>query len=83
MVVHSFINSIEPPGSAEMSQMASSLWGRVGQPGDEGSHGATVGCRRVLASGMVISLGAPGAQYMPLIMQEAYGAICINAENTK
>lgn len=30
MVVHSFMNSMEPPVSAEMSQMASSLQGDVG-----------------------------------------------------
>ena len=35
MVVHSFMNSIEPPGSAEMSQMASSRWGREGAPKGE------------------------------------------------
>ena len=32
MVVHSFMNSIDPPGSAEMSHIASSLWGSCGQP---------------------------------------------------
>ena len=35
MVVHSFMNSMEPPGSAEMSQMASSRWGREGAPAGE------------------------------------------------
>ena len=34
MVVHSFMNSMEPPGSAEMSQMARSRWGSEGAPID-------------------------------------------------
>lgn len=33
MVVHSFMNSMEPPVSAEMSQMASSLQGATGVSG--------------------------------------------------
>ena len=32
MVVHSFMNSMEPPGSAEMSQMASRRCGSEGAP---------------------------------------------------
>lgn len=40
MVVHSFMNSMEPPGSAEMSQMASRRCGRVGAPkGEEKGNG--------------------------------------------
>lgn len=40
MVVQSVINSIEPPGSALMSQMASRRWGRAGDPMEVGSQGA-------------------------------------------
>ena len=32
MVVHSFMNSMDPPGSAEMSQMANRRWGSTGAP---------------------------------------------------
>ena len=62
MVVHSFMNSIDPPGSAEMSQMASRRCGSLGQPTMCASHGVCSGRSRVLASGIVISLGAPTAQ---------------------
>lgn len=70
------MNSIEPPGSAEISQIARRRCGSCGHPSDDGNHGASCGCNSVLASGMVISLGAVGAQYMPLIIHDAYGAIC-------
>ena len=32
MVVHSFINSIEPPGSADMSQIPINRCGKFGDP---------------------------------------------------
>jgi hypothetical protein len=75
MVVHSFINSTDPPGSAEISQIASILWGKAGEPTEDGSHGVFAGLSRVLASGIVSSLGESIAQYMPLMIREAYGAI--------
>ena len=75
MVVHSFMNSMDPPGSADMSQMASKRWGSCGQPGDEGDHGEAVGCSKTLASEIERRRGEFGAQYMPLIIQEAYDAI--------
>ena len=56
-MVHSFINSREPPGSAEISQTAMSLLGRVGVPGELWIQGVLAGCSRDLASGRVISLG--------------------------
>lgn len=33
------MNSILPPGSAEISQIANILWGRAGAPIDVGSQG--------------------------------------------
>ena len=57
IVVHSFMNSREPPGSAEISQTAISLLGRVGVPGELSIQGVLAGCSRDLASGRVISLG--------------------------
>ena len=57
MVVHSFINSIEPPGSAEISQSAINRLGRFGEPGEELSQGVLAGMSNDLASGRVISLG--------------------------
>lgn len=62
MVVHSFMNSMEPPGSAEISQMAMSLCGRLGDPMLLGSQGAWFGVRRDLASGMVNRRGVSGDQ---------------------
>lgn len=75
IVVHSFMNSMEPPGSADMSQMANILWGRAGAPTDVGNHGVCAGCSRCLASGMVINLGLLTAQQMPFTITEAQGAI--------
>jgi len=77
MVVHSFMNSIEPPGSADISQMPSSLCGSPGAPSDIGIHGSWEGVSSDFASGTVNSLEQSGAQYMPLMMTEAYGAICV------
>ena len=57
MVVHSFMNSIEPPGSAEISQRATNLLGRLGDPGEVANQGVFAGVIRALASGIVISLG--------------------------
>ena len=57
MVVHSVMNSIDPPGSALISQIASNLWGRAGDPTDDGNHGVWLGCINRLASGIVSSLG--------------------------
>ena len=62
MEVHSFMNSMEPPGSAEMSQIATSLEGRVGQPGDFFSHGVDAGEISVLASGILRRRGVWGDQ---------------------
>lgn len=78
IVVHSFINSMEPPGSADMSQIPSNLCGSPGAPSDICIHGSWDGESKVLASGTVSSLEQSGAQYIPLMMTEAYGAICID-----
>ena len=56
------MNSMEPPGSAEMSQIATSLEGRVGQPGDFFSHGVDAGEISVLASGILRRRGVWGDQ---------------------
>lgn len=40
IVVHSFMNSIEPPGSADISQIPSNLCGSPGAPSDIGIHGS-------------------------------------------
>ena len=53
MEVHSFMNWIEPPGSAEMSHRAIRRLGRFGDPGDVGIQGVFDGEIRFLASGMV------------------------------
>ena len=62
MEVHSFMNWMEPPGSAEMSQIAMSLLGSWGEPSEVGIQGTLGGAIRFLASGMVISLGVWGDQ---------------------
>jgi len=77
MVVHSFMNSIEPPGSADISQIPNNLCGSPGAPSDIGIHGSWEGVISDFASGTVNSLEQSGAQYMPLMMTEAYGAICV------
>ena len=51
------MNWMEPPGSAEMSQIANNLLGRVGVPALEWIHGVSAGAIRVLASGMFNSRG--------------------------
>jgi len=56
------MNSIEPPGSALMSQMPTNLCGRLGQPAEDGSHGWFNGSSSFLASGILMSFGEPGAQ---------------------
>ena len=56
------MNSIEPPGSADISHMATRRCGRLGQPGDDGSHGWCAGLSKFLASGIRINLGEFGAQ---------------------
>ena len=56
-MVHSFMNSMEPPGSADISQRATSLLGRLGEPGEVASQGVLAGVMRALASGIVISRG--------------------------
>ena len=71
IVVHSFINSTEPPGSAEISHIASILWGRAGDPTDEGSHGVLAGLSRDFASGIVSNFGESTAQYIPLMIKDA------------
>ena len=75
MVVHSFINSIDPPGSALMSQIARSLCGSEGAPSEHGNQGACIGRSRAFAAGNVNRFGEPTAQYMPFIITEAKGAI--------
>ena len=60
--VHSFMNSIEPPGSAEMSEMAISLLGSWGEPSVTGIQGVLGGEIRRLASGSVIRRGVCGDQ---------------------
>lgn len=62
MLVHSFINSMEPPGSAEMSQMANIRCGNDGAPLLNGNHGVFAGRSNVFASGIVNSFGLPTAQ---------------------
>ena len=62
MDVHSFMNWMEPPGSAEMSEMAMSLLGSWGVPSATGIQGVLAGEMRVLASGMVIRRGVWGDQ---------------------
>lgn len=51
-----------PPGSAEMSQMASIRCGRAGAPTLIGNQGVYAGLSRFLASGMVRSFGESTAQ---------------------
>lgn len=77
MVVHSFMNSMEPPGSADISQMPNSLCGSPGAPSDIGIQGSWDGVSNVFASGTVNSLEQSGAQYMPLMITDAYGAIYV------
>lgn len=77
IVVHSCINSIEPPGSALISHIPTNLWGRVGQPAEEGSHGWWEGWSSFFASGIFKSLGEPGAQYIPFIITLEYGAMSL------
>ena len=62
MVVHSFMNSMEPPGSAEMSEMAISLLGSWGEPSVTGIQGVLGGEISLLASGSVIRRGVCGDQ---------------------
>lgn len=50
-------------------------WGKGGAPKLYGNQGVFAGRNKVLASGIVNSLGLPTAQYMPLTITEAYGAI--------
>ena len=64
------MNSIEPPGSADISQSAMRRWGRWGHPLLDGSHGKSWAFINFLASGMVRSRGAFGAQYIPLMIQD-------------
>lgn len=77
IVVHSFMNSMEPPGSADISQIPSNLWGSPGAPSDIGIHGSCEGVSNDFASGTVNNLEQSGAQYIPLIITEAYGAIYV------
>lgn len=67
--------SMLPPGSADMSQIASILCGKAGAPTLIGNHGVWAGLSKYLASGIVNSFGESTAQYIPLIITEAYGAI--------
>lgn len=76
IVVHSFINSILPPGSALISQIPNIRWGSAGAPTNVGSHGVFAGCSKCFASGNVNNFGLSTAQYIPFIKTEAYGAIC-------
>ena len=56
------MNWMEPPGSAEMSEMAMSLLGSWGVPSATGIQGVLAGEISVLASGMVIRRGVWGDQ---------------------
>lgn len=69
------MNSIEPPGSALISQMARSLCGNGGAPSEQGSQGACIGRSRAFASGNVNNFGEPTAQYIPFTITDANGAI--------
>ena len=53
MEVHLFMNSMKPPGSVEMSQMATSLEGRLGQPWDFFSHGVETSVSGILRRGVL------------------------------
>lgn len=64
-----------PPGSADMSQIASILCGKAGAPTLIGNHGVLAGLSRYFASGIVNNFGESTAQYIQLIMTDAYGAI--------
>ncbi len=55
-------------GSADISQTANSRWGSRGTPAYISTSYLT-GCS-FLHSSIVINLGIPGAQYIPLIRQE-------------
>lgn len=69
IVVHSCINSIEPPGSAEISQIAIKRCGKEGHPAtfvnknfrnfnkNTSKLAFTVGVNKYFASGMVIKRG--------------------------
>lgn len=69
------MNSIDPPGSAEMSHIASSRCGKRGAPSEVGNQGICTGLRSNFASGTVSNFGEPTAQYIPFIIIELYGAI--------
>lgn len=56
IVVHSVINSIEPPGSAEISQIAIRRCGNDGQPGISRLL-LIFGVKRSFESGIVIKRG--------------------------
>lgn len=75
MVVHSVINSIEPPGSAEISQIAINLCGSEGHPGISKLL-FTRGVNKIFASGIVSNLGVFTPQKTQLSITVAYGAIC-------
>lgn len=77
MFVHSFINSMEPPGSAEISQIASIRCGNDGAPLLNGNHGVFAGRNNVFASGIVSNFGLPTAQYIPFTITDANGAIFV------
>ena len=57
MEVHSFINWIEPPGSAEISERAIKRLGRFGDPGEVGIQGVLAGASSALASGILSKRG--------------------------
>lgn len=68
------MNSMEPPGSAVMSQIARRRCGRVGQPGSEVGW-TCMGPRRVWVSMLVRKRGCFVSQKIPLMMQDAHGPI--------
>jgi len=72
---YEYTYSMLPPGSADMSQIPSILCGNAGAPTLIGSHGVLAGLRRYFASGIVNNFGESTAQYIPLIITEAYDAI--------
>ena len=51
------MNWIEPPGSADISQMAIKRLGRFGDPGDVAIQGVLGGEIKVFASGMLSKRG--------------------------
>ncbi len=69
------MNSMEPPGSAVISQMAMRRCGRFGHPVDPGILEMVSGLSNGLVSMLVRNLGWLVFQKMPLTMHDDHGAI--------